>query len=90
MLMQELEAIVDRALDKSTDSYATLDPYAPETRTLIAALSRLRDREWLVGELTKALKWYANPENYKELPVPTNVGQDGGEMARVALSKVLE
>jgi len=90
MLIQELEAIVDRALDKSTDSYATLDPYSSETRVVLAALNALKDKEWLVTELTRALKWYANPANYKELPVPTNVAQDGGEMARVALSKVVE
>ena len=89
-MIEELEAILDRARDKHAESYPTLDPYSQETRVVSAAFYALKDKMYLVEELSKALRWYANPKNYEELPFPTNVAQDGGLMARVALGKVVE
>ena len=69
-------------LEQLAESYG----HGTETRNMLRqAAVELRVALNQVAGLRKALGFYADAANHQPVPVPTNVSEDGGEIARRAL-----
>lgn len=67
-----------------------LTPDSEDSAAIAIAAGQLFDALAAIETVKRTLEWYANPVNYEKIDVPTNVGQDRGQMARVALAKLTE
>ena len=90
--VERLEFLLRRAmlsdlkLEEEGLTRPVLTPQSEDTTLLAIGINELRSALYANSVATKTLTWYANPQNYEKLDVPTNVGQDGGMLARVALA----
>lgn len=95
-IVEQLRDIVRRAMmtDKQLSEAGLERPVftagSDELRAISIASDQLSNALAGVATTRRTLEWYANPANYERLEFPTNVGQDGGQMARVALARMLE
>ena len=75
-------------LEKQGLTRLDLSLNSDDSRQLLIYLNWLRDAMYTIPVAKKALAFYGDTRNYEELPLNTNVGQDGGMMARVALATI--
>ena len=63
-------------------------PGSDDTGVVGRATSELREALYALEIASKALAFYANPDNYKPVEFPTSVSEDAGELAKHALAVV--